>query len=505
MRNYMHTSAPDTRLLPRERTRPHAAWLGKLSRANQWRLHTLALLLSDAVMIAGALTLAFWLRFELSLPIFKIDILPSASFYGSLRLMLIVSWLVIFAFIGLYDRRHLLGGTREYEMVFRATTVGLLLMVIAGFLEPFFIFARGWLLLAWALSFLAVAGARFFLRRLVYRLRQRGYFLSPALIVGANDEGHSLAQQLAGWRTSGLQVVGFVDDKVNPGSQSPGSLPVIGTISQLDQLIAEHQVEELILASSALTGEETLNVFTRYGLSDEVKLRMSSGLYELITTGLEVKEIGFVPLMSVNKLRLTGLDSGLKFALDYAITIPGLVLILPVVLLIAIAIKLDSPGPIFHRRRVMGLHGRQFDAYKFRTMHVNGDELLRAHPDLQAELAQQHKLKHDPRVTRLGQLLRQLSLDELPQLLNVLKREMSLVGPRMISPPEMKMYGQWGMNLLTVPPGITGLWQVSGRSDVSYVERVRLDMYYIRNWTIWLDLQLLLQTLPAVINKRGAY
>jgi exopolysaccharide biosynthesis polyprenyl glycosylphosphotransferase len=505
MRNYMHTSAPETQLLPRQRTKSHLSRIELLSRTNQWRLYTLGLVLSDAAMIALALTLAFWLRFELALPIFKIDVTPSASFYGSLRLVLIVSWLVIFALSGLYNRRHLLGGTKEYEMVFRGTTVGMLLMVIAGFLEPFFIFARGWLLLAWILSFLAVAGARFFLRRLVYQMRHRGYFLSPALIVGANDEGHSLAQQLAGWRTSGLHVVGFVDDSVIPGSQSSSSLPVIGSISQLDQLIAEHEVEELILASSALTGEQTLNVFTRYGLSDQVKLRMSSGLYELITTGLEVKEIGFVPLMSVNKLRLTGLDSALKLALDFAITIPGLILILPVLLLIAIAVKLDSPGPVLHRRRVMGLYGRQFDAYKFRTMHVNGDELLRAHPALQAELAQQHKLKNDPRVTRLGQILRQLSLDELPQLLNVLKREMSLVGPRMISPPEMKMYGQWGMNLLTVPPGITGLWQVSGRSDVSYAERVRLDMYYIRNWTIWLDLQLLLQTIPAVIKKRGAY
>jgi exopolysaccharide biosynthesis polyprenyl glycosylphosphotransferase len=505
MRNYMHTSAPESQLLASERTKPRFAQIRSLSHANQWRLYTFALLLSDAVMVALALTLAFWLRFVFSLPIFKIDVVPSASFYGSLRLVLIVSWVAIFTLMGLYNRRHLLGGTKEYEKVFRATTIGMMLMVIAGFLEPFFIFARGWLLLAWIFSFLAVAGARFSLRRLVYRLRQHGHFLSPALIVGANDEGHSLAQQLAGWRTSGLHVVGFVDDIVNPGSQAPGSLPVVGNLSQLDQLIAEHQVEELILASSSLTGEQTLNLFTRYGLSDQVKLRMSSGLYELITTGLEVKEIGFVPLMSVNKLRLTGLDSALKFALDYAITIPGLILILPVVLLLSIAIKLDSPGPVLHRRRVMGLHGRQFDAYKFRTMHVNGDQLLRAHPALQAELAQQHKLKNDPRVTRLGQILRQLSLDELPQLLNVLKREMSLVGPRMISPPEMKMYGQWGMNLLTVPPGITGLWQVSGRSDVSYTERVRLDMYYIRNWTIWLDLQLLLQTIPAVVKKRGAY
>jgi lipopolysaccharide/colanic/teichoic acid biosynthesis glycosyltransferase len=174
-------------------------------------------------------------------------------------------------------------------------------------------------------------------------------------------------------------------------------------------------------------------------------------------------------------------------------------------LLIAIAIRLDSPGPIIYRRRVMGVNRRQFDAYKFRTMHTNGDELLAAQPELQERLNKQHKLKNDPRVTRMGRFLRSSSLDELPQLFNVLRYEMSLVGPRMISPPEMKMYNHWAFNLLTVRPGITGLWQVSGRSDISYEARVRLDMHYIRNWTIWLDLHILFRTLPAIIKRRGAY
>ena len=153
----------------------------------------------------------------------------------------------------------------------------------------------------------------------------------------------------------------------------------------------------------------------------------------------------------------------------------------------------------------MGINGRQFDAYKFRTMHINGDDLLAAYPELEDELASTHKLKTDPRVTRLGHTLRRLSLDELPQLFNVLKRDMSLVGPRMISPPEMAMYKQWQTNLLTVHPGITGFWQVNGRSDVSYEDRVNLDMRYIRTWTIWLDFQILFQTIPTVLKGRGAY
>jgi lipopolysaccharide/colanic/teichoic acid biosynthesis glycosyltransferase len=220
---------------------------------------------------------------------------------------------------------------------------------------------------------------------------------------------------------------------------------------------------------------------------------------------MTVSEFAYVPLVTINKARLTGLDEGLKLFLDYCITIPGLILLSPILLLIALIIKLDSPGPVIHRRRVMGMKGKTFDAFKFRSMHVNGDQILEAHPELKAELALNHKIKNDPRITRIGCLLRKSSLDESLQLFNVLRREMSLVGPRMISPDEVVKYSQWDINLLTVRPGITGLWQVSGRSDVSYEERVRLDMYYIRNWTIWLDIQILVQTIPAVLKGRGAY
>jgi lipopolysaccharide/colanic/teichoic acid biosynthesis glycosyltransferase len=247
------------------------------------------------------------------------------------------------------------------------------------------------------------------------------------------------------------------------------------------------------------------SVFKRYGLSNGINVRLSSGLYEMITTSVQVKEVASVPLVKINKVRLTGMDKLLKIILDYGLAIPGVIALTPVYLLLALAIKLDSPGPVIHRRRVMGVNGTTFDAYKFRTMYVNGDEILAASPELKAELERNHKLKVDPRVTRLGHILRKLSLDELPQLFNVLKHEMSLVGPRMISPAEMENYQQWGTNLLTIRPGISGLWQVSGRSDVSYEERVRLDMYYIRNWTVWLDINLIIRTIPAAIKGKGAY
>ncbi len=476
-----------------------------INRRSQWRLLVVALLSSDIIAIGLAFRLAYFVRFETGINIFRLDAIPDFHFYQRLVVILIPAWLVVFAFSGLYDRQYLLGGTEEYAKVFRATAVGLLMVVVTGFLEPLFIIARGWVLLAWVFAAFLTALGRFGLRRAVYAFRQRGHFLSPAIIVGANEEGKSLAEQLMKWKTSGLRVLGFIDNAIEPGAEVFEQLRSLGTLDQHLAITREYGIEELILSTSALSREEMLELYKAYGVSDAVNLRMSSGLFEIMTTGLNVKELAYVPLVGINKLRLTGIDRMLKLLLDYALALPGLLLISPLLMLIAVAIKLESPGPVIHRRRVMGLGGTQFDAFKFRTMKRNGHEILAGYPDLQSELERNHKLKEDPRVTRIGRVLRKFSLDELPQLVNVLARQMSLVGPRMISPAEWPNYRQWDLNLLTVRPGITGLWQVSGRAEIAYDERVRLDMYYVRNWTIWLDLQLLLRTVPAVLSRRGAY
>lgn len=194
-----------------------------------------------------------------------------------------------------------------------------------------------------------------------------------------------------------------------------------------------------------------------------------------------------------------------KRLLDVTLVASALIALWPLFLILAIAVKLDSPGPIIYRRRVLGRDGRVFDAFKFRTMHVNGDEILARNPELQAELAKNCKLKVDPRVTRMGNFLRKFSLDELPQLFNVLTQDMSLIGPRIIAPEEIEKYGAYGPDLLTVMPGMTGLWQVSGRSNTTYDERVNLDMNYIHNWSIAMDIKILFKTIPAVMKGEGAY
>lgn len=478
----------------------------RVARRVQWRLFTLGLVIGDALMAVMAFHLAYLVRFHTSLAIFREEVIPLQPLYEGLSYILVVIWLITFALLGLYNRRNLLGGTQEYALVFRASTICPLFVIFAGFLEPRFVIARGWLLLAWMFTFLLISLGRFAMRRVIYFLRRHGLFLSPAVIVGANKEGLSLVHQLSGWTTSGLHIVGFIDEKLPANTPLGNGLSILGSAAQLENVVNEHGIEEVILASSAISSrEKLLEIFRRFGMSNDVNVRLSSGLYEIITTGLTVHEFAYVPLVRVNQVRLAGTDVVVKRLLDYAIAVPGLILLAPVLLLIAILIKLGSHGPVFYQRRVMGVNGRQFGAHKFRTMHVNGDAILATRPDLQAELARDHKLKDDPRITGVGRFLRRTSLDELPQLFNVLKGEMSLVGPRMISPVEMENYDQWGINLLTVKPGITGLWQVSGRSEISYEERVQLDMYYIRNWSLWQDLQLLWQTIPAVIRGTGAY
>jgi exopolysaccharide biosynthesis polyprenyl glycosylphosphotransferase len=473
---------------------------------SQWLFYIGGLITADLSMISLALWLAHMFRYELFHRFFVFSAVDPFERYQVLIYSIPVLWLGLFAANGLYSRNNLLGGTQEYARVFRSSGEGFLVIVILGFLEPTLLIARGWWLMAWCVSFLLVIAARFMLRRIVYQLRKQGYFLTPAVIVGANQEGRWLAEQLIRWETSGLHLVGFVDKKTPTTFSLFHNLTCLGPVDRLDEIIERHNIGEIILASSAFsTRDYLLDIFRRYGVSDKVKIRMSSGLYEILATGLTVNEFAYVPLVYVNKVRLTGADTVSKFVLDYLLAFLSLIILSPILVLIAICVKATSPGPILHRRLVLGLNGKHFHAFKFRTMALNGDEILDQYPELKEELVKNHKLRIDPRVTRIGAFLRRYSLDELPQLFNVLRREMSLVGPRIIAPEEVPMYDQFAMNLLTVLPGITGLWQVSGRSDISYEERVRLDMYYVRNWSIWLDLQLLFQTIPAVLKARGAY
>ena len=466
------------------------------------RWSVVPLVMLDTACLAVSMLGAYHFRFQL----LEYGAPLSRDFYVQLALVGLPMWILIFALHRLYDEDELFGGVREYARVFNACTIGLVSLILYTFLaRPVeHEISRGWLVTMWVLSVTSVAWTRFGYRRVIYRLRERGHFTRRVLIVGANEEGQALAAQLQAWPRSGLQVVGFADPRYHGGA-AVGGLTVLGTLDGLAASIQGLNIQELIVVPTALQRQELLDLYRDWGIDERVRIRLSSGLYELFTTGIRVSQVGFVPLVSLNRTRITGADALMKAAFDYAGALVGVVVLAPVFVIIAALVRLTTPGPAFHRRGVIGLYGQEFDAYKFRTMIVGADAYLATHADLKEAWEREGKIPEDPRVTRVGRFLRAYSLDELPQLFNVLRGEMSLVGPRMITPGELDHFGGWKHNLLTVKPGLTGLWQVNGRADTGYDERVRLDMAYIRNYTIWLDLRLLFETVWAVLRKQGAY
>ena len=469
-----------------------------------WQVLTLALFAFDALALGVSFALSYVFRFKIGIPLLE-TVQYSGAFYSSVAFWVIPVWMALFALYHLYDRRFLFSGFQEYIRVVNACTAGMIVVIVASFLDTGLIISRGWLLLTWLFAIAIVANERFVARRALWTLRRRGWFLTPTIIVGANEEGRALAEQFVSDRGSGTQVLGFIDNASPPGTVAVEGLKVLGGIEDLPEVVRSSGVKEIVVAMTALPREDFLDLYRDFGQAPGLELRLSSGLFEILTTGVVVQDSGGVPLMTPQRVRITGLDAVFKAVLDYVGTILTLLVLWPLMVLIAALIKLDSPGSAVHRRKVLGRGGRPFHAYKFRTMVSNADEVMASNPELQKAFAEGYKLRTDPRVTRVGAFVRKWSLDELPQLLNVLRGEMSLVGPRMIVPDEAPRYGKWQLNLLTVKPGITGPWQVQGRSDLPYDERVKLSMHYIRNYSIWLDLQILLRTIVVVLRRQGAY
>lgn len=465
---------------------------------------TVALVLLDALALASAFALSYVLRFSTQLLPYDGD--HSVGFYSRVGFWAVPTFMLVLAGYHLYNRRYLFAGFTEYVRIVNACTIGTIVVILVSYLQAVDpSMSRGWLLATWFLSITLVACGRFIIRRFVRLLRRRGYLLTPTLIVGANEEGIALAEQLVEDSAAGARVLGFLDSEREAGTPVVAGLEVLGDFWQLDSLVDAYGVREVIVATSALNRDQLLDLYWNYGQSDRVELHLSSGLFEILTTSIQVQEISRVPLVTPQRVRITGFDALAKTTIDYLVAAAALVVLLPLLLLICLVVRLDSPGPIFHRRRVLGVSGKPFDAFKFRTMMVNAERRQSDQPIQFVDRRVKFKSAVDPRVTRVGRFLRRTSLDELPQLLNVLRGEMSLVGPRMIAPEEAARYGKWQRNLVTVKPGITGPWQVQGRSDLPYEQRVNLSMQYIRNYTFWLDLAILLRTVFVVLKGRGAY
>jgi len=352
----------------------------------------------------------------------------------------------------------------------------------------------------WGFAILLVPLARWLTRLAVW---SRSSFNERVLIVGAGHVGQSVAAKIANHAEYRVDLVGYLDDG-EPITNGGPPARVLGALDDLRDIVALQQIDRVIVAFSRARHNDFLRV-VRACSDTDVRVNIVPRLFEVVSSRALVDDVEGIPLLDIGHAELSRFDVSVKRVFDLFVGSLLFLLMLPVMLVLGLVIKIDSRGPVFYRQERMGRGGRTFRIYKFRSMHEHADEYREELADQNEYSGPMFKIHQDPRMTRIGGWLRRWSLDELPQILNVLTGDMSLVGPRPLWVDEAKQCRGWTQKRLDITPGITGLWQVLGRSDIPFDEMVKLDYMYVTGWSLSWDIKLLLQTVPAVLNKRGAY
>lgn len=393
----------------------------------------------------------------------------------------------------------------EISRIGYATATGIALMMAVTFFFRPLAFSR--LLLVWALIFiiLFLSLARL-ARRILLGMRYRqGKNVDRVLIVGCGEAGRSVMRTFLARPDLGYAPIGYLDDGSGENNIGLGRIPHLGTFYQLQNTLQQHRaLNAVFIALPGGMHSQTLDLL-RICQHHGVQARVVPDLFQLSLHHVEFNNMAGIPLLSVRDVGMTRMDKVLKRALDLGLVLFTALPALIVGILVAIAIRLESAGPVFYKQDRVGQGGRHFRMVKFRSMIVDAENHKHALQQMNEASGPIFKIKNDPRLTSVGRLIRRLSLDELPQLWNILKGEMSFVGPRPPLPEEVEAYQPWHMRRLDVKGGLTGLWQVSGRSDLTFDEQCLLDIYYIENWSLSMDVRLIAQTIPHLFYGRGAY
>lgn len=411
-------------------------------------------------------------------------------------------WAPIFAAYHLYDRRRLGSPAEEARQVLHAVCVATGSVVVFTFFAGVEL-ERGSVAAIWATCLLTVGIVRLVMRKVAHRLNSRGFTAVRAVVVGVNDEARTLARILQRQRWRGYDVAGFV--AVEPaGSASVDGRPVLGSVEDIAAVLDRTDAGTVLIAGSAVSSE-TRSELDRQLQASNVEVQVSLGLPNLAASRLSVQGIDGLAMLSVQPKRLSRRQVVGKRMFDLVTAVTLVILTAPVTALIALAVRLSGPGPVLFRQVRVGEGGRPFTLFKFRSMVVHTEVHLDELTSRNQADGLLFKMADDPRVTRVGRILRRLSLDELPQLLNVIRGEMSLVGPRPALLQEARRYDEQLRNRLRVKPGLTGLWQVNGRHALPFEDYVRYDLFYVENWSLSLDLYIMAKTIPALFSRQGAY
>lgn len=472
-----------------------------ITEASKRLLAVMVLLAGDLTVLLGSFLFAFYLRTWV-----LVDILPlfppmqhGLAVYLNIWGFLIL-WPLLFAYEGLYPSIGT-GFWEETKSILRSNCMVFLILIILTFITKTSVhYSRLLLLITFFISLVSLPLGRRLLRSFLHRIH---LWSKDVILIG---DSHSLRQvtcYLKKHPDVGLKPVGIItprDDVHDLGLHRFGDLEDLGGFVL--------QASEVIVSMPGISPAQLVEIIDRAGAIAPV-VNIVPDLYGLASAGVEAHDLDGMLLLEMEDRLARCRNRVVKRLFDLSMSILTIILFAPLFGLIVLLIKMDSPGPSFFGHTRIGRRGRAFTCYKFRTMVADAqnvlDELLDADPQARMEWERDFKLKDDPRITRIGNFLRRTSLDELPQLYNVLKGDMSLVGPRPIISEEVQKYGDKVRYFFKVTPGITGLWQVSGRNNIDYDERVLLDEYYAKNWSLWLDIEIIIRTFGAVLREEGAY
>ena len=492
-------------------------------RAPSWIVPTVkvGLVIADALAAAISFMLAFYARERVSVFASSGGLAWSDRFapYGALLVFVVAIRLLSFRYSNLYRVRGEFSLVDDSIRIFKATAIGSLLIVAAAFLYRggfefrAFSYARSVFVTDFIFVLVIVGVLRFAMRSVQTFVRSRQINLIPTLVVGRGPEAALFIREMRERPSLGYRVIGVVETEPSQ-SLSYEDVPIVGKLASLPEVIRDSGANEVIIADPQVNGDALFEVMMRCGRRRGVEFRIAPSLFNCLPRKTEIDQIGVLPMIRLFREPLSSGARILKRTVDLIIAALAITLLLPLWLLIALLIKLDSKGPVFYTQERVGMDGRLFLLYKFRTMKAGADPELhreyqrafiagRAEANLGNENKPTYKLLADPRITRIGRILRRTSLDEVPQLLNVLAGDMSLVGPRPPIPYEVEAYELWHRKRLDMKPGLTGLWQVSGRNQLPFEEMVRLDLFYIENWSLLLDLKIILRTGFVMLGGEG--
>lgn len=465
------------------------------------RIQVIAILATDLLLVTLSTLLAIFGRSALPLSSGAADL---EAVVRPIAFSILLAWLVLMALFGVYSPSNLGAGTLEYKRVLLASFSMAATLGISCYLFQYPL-SRGFFVLLFAIGTPALVAGRFAMRRLMHSIRARGRLMAPVLIAGTEGHVEEIASVLRRERWLGYKVVGALLTSTNRHEVTRTGIPVVGRIS--DALEAAHEVdaEAVIFAEGSFPASSDFRRMAWDFEDANAKMIVVPSLTDVSAERLQIRPVAGLPLVHVEPPQAREASRWLKRTFDFLGAAFLLLLASPLFAAVALAIKLDDGGPVFFKQVRAGRDSRPFHCLKFRSMSLDAEARLaqlQAHNQGNGVL---FKMAKDPRITRVGRFIRRFSIDEVPQFINVLRGEMSLVGPRPALLTEVANYEADVHRRLHVRPGLTGLWQVSGRSDLSWEDTVRLDLYYVDNWSIVQDLTIMARTFWAVVRPRGAY